>query len=359
MTALTAGATRAGRRHPVPWRPMARATWRQHRAALTTLLAVSAALALATVAGELAIRNLYARYVADGCAVPQPIDPNCASAANTFAASTNGFTALVIALHVLPVVIGVFVGAPLISRELESGAFRFTWTQEIGRTRYVLTTVALLAVAAAAVTCVLGALLGWYAHPFDVVGDESHWQPGLFDTTALTLPAWTLFALGTGTLLGALAGRVVTAMAATAAAAGGLLIAAFWTLDHRLLSLGALAGRVTAPGGVFAGPLNTSAGSGFGPAGSWLVRGWITGPGGHELGATATDSLQTRMYAAVVRSGRKTSETAWLSAHHYVQWVSYQPARRFWYFQAIAAAALAGLAIVFALTTVWLIRRRG
>jgi hypothetical protein len=358
MTALTAGATRAARRHPVPWRPMARATWRQHRAALITLLAVSAALALAIVAGELAIRTLYARY-AVGCVVPQGNDPQCATVENTFAASTNAFTALVIALHVLPVLIGVFVGAPLISRELESGTFRFTWTQEIGRTRYVLTTVALLAVAAAAVTCVLGALLGWYAHPFDVVGDESRWQAGLFDTTALTLSAWTLFALATGTLLGTLTGRIVSAMAATAAVAGGLLVAAFWTLDRRLMSFGALATRATAAGGVGVGPLNVPAGSGFGPAGSWLVRGWLIGPGGRELGATAANDVQNRMYAAMARAGKKADPAAWLSAHHYAQWLSYQPAGRFWSFQAVAAAVLVVLAAVFALTAVWLVRRRG
>jgi hypothetical protein len=42
-----------------------------------------------------------------------------------------------------------------------------------------------------------------------------------------------------------------------------------------------------------------------------------------------------------------------------VYWLSYQPAGRFGYFQAIAAAILVALAIVFTLTTVWLIRRRG
>ena len=116
------------------WRALARATWLQHRAALITLLAVSMALALAIVAGRLAIGASYARYTADGCAL-HPIHAPCGTIASTMAASTNGFTALVIAVHVLPVVIGVFAGAPLISRELESGTFRFTWTQGVGRTR--------------------------------------------------------------------------------------------------------------------------------------------------------------------------------------------------------------------------------
>jgi len=196
--------------------------------------------------------------------------------------------------------------------------------------------------------------------PFDVVGDESRWQAGLFDTTALTLPAWTLFALAAGTLLGTLTGRVVTAMATTAATAGGFLVAAFWILDRHLLSFGALATRATAAGGVFVGPLNTNAGRGFGPAGGWLVRGWITGPGGRELSAAMAGAVQNRMYAAMTRAGKKAADpAAWLSAHHYAQWLSYQPAGRFWYFQAVAAAALFVLAIVFALTTVWLIRRRG
>lgn len=348
MTALTARATPAGRRHPVPWRPMARATWRQQRAALITLLAASAALALATVAGELAIRGTYARYAADDC-VRDLIHASCPTIANTFAASTDGFTALVIALHVLPILVGVFVGAPLISRELESGSFRFTWTQDIGRTRYVLTTVTLLAAAVAAVTGALGGLLGWYAHPFDVAGVESRWQSGLFDMTALTLPAWTLFALGAGTLLGALTGRIVTAMATTAATVGGLLIAAFWTLDRHLLSLGALASHAASAGRV----------SGFGPAGSWFVRGWITGPGGRELRAAAAGGVQDRMYAAMARTGKKVDPAAWLSAHHYGYWLSYQPAGRFWYFQALTGAVLIASAIVFTLVTIWLVRRRG
>jgi hypothetical protein len=357
MTALTAKAMPRARKHPVPWRSMARATWLQHRVALITLLAVSAALALATVAGELAIHATYARYAA-GC-VPRPIHAPCGTIANTIAASTDGFTALVIALHVLPILIGVFIGAPLISRELESGTFRFTWTQGIGRTRFVLTTVVLLAAVVTAATCALGVLLGWYAHPFDVVGVESHWQSGLFDTTPLTLPAWTLLALGTGIFLGALTGRIVTAMAATVAAAGGLLLAAFWELDHHMLSLGALTAHAAPAGGVSIGPLNGNAIYGFGPAGSWLVRGWITGPGGHQLSTSAADNLQNRMYAAMTKAGNKTDSTTWLSAHHYAYWLTYQPADRFWYFQTTAGAILITLAIAFTLMTIWLIRRRG
>jgi hypothetical protein len=198
------------------------------------------------------------------------------------------------------VVIGVFVGAPLISRELESGTFRFTWTQGVGRTGYVLTTLALLAAAAAAATCTLGVLLGWYAHPFDAVGIQSRWQPGLFDTTPLTLPGWTLAALGIGTFLGTLTGRIVAAMAATAAAAGGLRLAAFWNLDHRLLNLGALATHAAPAGYLSTGPLNQSATPGFGPAGAGSCA-------DRSPGRAGTSSAPPRQPASTAASTRPRS----------------------------------------------------
>ncbi|HEY7145682.1 MAG TPA: hypothetical protein VH637_15680 [Streptosporangiaceae bacterium] len=338
---------------------MARVTWRQHRGALITLVAASAALALATVTGGLRVQGRYARYAADGC-VARPIHVPCGTIANTLAAGTTSLDALVIALHVLPVLVGVFIGAPLVARELESGTFRFTWTQGIGRTRFVVTTSALLAAVAAVTTCALGALFSWYAHPFEAVGLASRFQPGFFDTTVATFPAWTLFALSTGTFLGALIGRLVSAMAVTAAAAGGLLVAAFWELDHHLLSLGALVTRVRPTGGqvLSLGLLNAPGQDGLGPAGSWLVRGWITGPGGHQLSDTAASSLQDRMIAATANAGSKDPAT-WMSLHHYAYWLSYQPADRFWYFQAITGAALAVLAAASMLATVRLVRSRG
>jgi hypothetical protein len=335
---------------------MARVTWRQHRGALITLLVASAALAIAMVAGEAGVQAAYARY-ADGC-VLHPIRVPCGTIANTIAAGTTGLDALVIALHGLPVLIGVFVGAPLISRELESGTFRFTWTQGIGRTRFVLTTVVLLAAVVAAASCALGFLLSWYAHPFEVVGVESHWQSGLFDTTPLMLAAWTLFALGIGTFLGTLIGRIVTAMAMTAAAVGGLLVTAFWELDHHLLSLGALARHAPPTGGLSLGLLNETANPGFGPAGSWVVSGWITGPGGHEVSIAAANDVENRLYTATSKPG-SMDQASWLSLHHYAYWLSFQPAARFWYFQAVVGAVLVALATAFGLMTVWLVRRRG
>ena len=41
-------------------------------------------------------------------------------------------------LVVLPGIVGAVVGAPLIGRELESGVFRYSWTQGAGRMRWAV-----------------------------------------------------------------------------------------------------------------------------------------------------------------------------------------------------------------------------
>jgi hypothetical protein len=93
-----------------------------------------------------------------------------------------------------------------------------------------------------------------------------------------------------------------------------------------------------------------------GPVGSWLVRAWFTGPGGKRLDAAAADNIIGRMYNGA--SDGKVGPSRWLSVHHYIYWVSYQPASRFWIFQIIAAAILIGMAVFLAFATVRLVRRR-
>ena len=53
-------------------------------------------------------------------------------------------------LQVVPVLIGAFAGAPVLARELETGTFRFAWTQGFGRWRWALAKLVLLAVVLAA-----------------------------------------------------------------------------------------------------------------------------------------------------------------------------------------------------------------
>jgi ABC-type transport system involved in multi-copper enzyme maturation permease subunit len=316
-------------RYPVRWRPVATATWLQHRAVLITGSVLLAGTALAITANALGPRGT----------------------------GTNTLDLVSIVLLAVPVLIGMFVGAPMLAREIESGTFRFAWTQGLGRTRWLIGKMVILGAASAAAAGALSALAAWYAGPFDSAGLESRWQAGQFAVTGVTLAAWTVFFFAAGTLAGLLTGRVVAAMAATAAFAGGLTVLNFWRLHDYFLATAASVTQST-PSGYGLGALNTFATKNGtqGPAGSWLVNGWYTGPRGHLLSSSTVVNLFDGLAADPSRSAQ--GPWPWLRMHHYAYWISYQPAGRFWLFQGAETAILLGLTVIVAAVTVKLAYRR-
>lgn len=335
-----------------PWPPkvLTRATWLQHRATLVSLLVLFLASAITFALSEPSVHSIYARFLADGC-TGLPHEPlGCGNYANAVASDTNSFTAFVIVLRVLPVVTGLFVGAPLLARDLESGTYRFTWTQGAGRIRYVFSSFAVLAVVVVLIAVVLGLLVGgWYLHGINVMNpnDQNHWQSGLFNSTWFMLSAWTLFALSLGTLIGAAVKRVVASMLVTALLLSGLTVVSSLFLT-RALRVGALVTSRIPIQGVNAGTLNVTR---QGHPSTWLLRGWVTGPHGAALGNDATNRLER------VALATKNPEQ-WLTLHHYTFWVSYQTANRFWIYQGVGGALLVACAVVFVLLT-WRVVRAG
>ena len=71
--------------------------------------------------------------------------------------------------------IGAFVGAPVLARELETGTFRYAWTQGFGRWRWTLAKLVPLAVVLAVAAGVFSLLLNWYYQPYFAAGNQSLW----------------------------------------------------------------------------------------------------------------------------------------------------------------------------------------
>src|ERR1035437_8616701 len=65
------------------------------------------------------------------------------------------FTWLGFLVIVIPGIIGVFWGAPLVARELEAGTFRLAWTQSVTRTRWLVIKLAVIGLASMAVAGLL------------------------------------------------------------------------------------------------------------------------------------------------------------------------------------------------------------
>ncbi|MFD9568749.1 ABC transporter permease [Streptomyces sp. NPDC059982] len=142
---------------------------------------------------------------------------------NTIANDLNAAGA---SLAFLPTLLGVFLGAPLISADLENGTARLVTTQSVSRTRWLAWKLG-FALALAAVTAgILGLAYAWWwraAGPF-TAGD---WLTSpVFEVSGPTGIGTALFATALGILTGALLRRTVASMACTFVVSSAALIAA-------------------------------------------------------------------------------------------------------------------------------------
>lgn len=138
-------------------------TWRQYRVQTLVALAALAALAIFLVVTGLQMRDLYDSTVAH-------CRGDCETARNALVVEYQTLTYYVTSLLLAaPGITGVFWGAPLIARELETGTHRLVWNQSITRGRWILVKLGAVGLIAVAVTGVLSLLVTWWADPIDRV----------------------------------------------------------------------------------------------------------------------------------------------------------------------------------------------
>jgi ABC-type transport system involved in multi-copper enzyme maturation permease subunit len=337
---------RAARRHPVAWTRLAWVTMRQHRPALIGAAAFLGLVSLYLLIMGLQINHAYAQVAACHPASSAA----CQQLAQAFnreywggggggALSAGGAQTVSSLLLVVPVMLGIFLGAPVLAREFETGTFRFAWTQGCGRSRWAVSKLVLLAVVVTAVTWAFTELFTWYYHAFLVDGQVSRLLPLAFGLLGVAFAAWTLAAFAIAAFFGALIRRTVPAMAATLVTWTVLAIGtATWLRQHYLAPL-----KTTA--------LNP-------PAGAWVLGSYATGPNGHVLSQQAFNQLAQQAPASVQNSPNRNALQDWLAQQHYTQWTSYEPASRFWHFQLVEAGWLVALSAILIAVSVWLVRRR-
>jgi hypothetical protein len=356
MTAMTAPA-RPGqddaRLRPLPWRRMAGVTWRQHRIALAGVLVL-----LGVLSVWLWIEGTSVNHAYQAATTCHPASSaTCQDLANTFNGTWDVMSIPAILLQLVPALIGAFVGAPVLGRELETGTFRFAWTQGFGRWRWALPKLVALAVVLAALTCAFSVLLSWCYQPFIATGNQNLGLYGdsplvtVFSLHEVTFPAWTLATFATAALAGMLIRRVVPAIVAALAVYAGLAIAAAGLLrEHYLTPL--VTGSPSVPGTAWLlGQSWTKDGrfvfSGNPPL-SLINRfcNFAQSPGGKGGGAGGGSASSANPFAQC------------LAPHGYTMWTSYQPASRFWPFQWIEGGWLLALSALLIAATIWLVRHR-
>ena len=137
---------------PVPWPRMIWVTWRQHRGMLVSVAAVLAAVSVFLLVAGLKVHHDDTALINCHPANSQA----CAARNSSFnnADWTMGNTVLIF-MNLAPALIGAFTGPSVLARELETGTFRYAWTQGVGRVRL---TIAKLVLLAAVIT-----ILAWHS----------------------------------------------------------------------------------------------------------------------------------------------------------------------------------------------------
>jgi hypothetical protein len=341
MTAIAVPGV-AARSSRVPVRRVAWVTWRQHRGALAGAVALLGTLGAYLLYMGLSIHSAYATVAAchpSGSAKCQhllQVFNQHYYGSQQGSVMTSGINAQSVPFLLLavPILLGVFVGAPVLARELESGTFRFAWTQACGRVRWAVVRLGLVAVALTVLAYAFSQLFSWYFSPFLAEGQSSKFPMQLFGNLGVDFAAWTLLAFAVAAFLGVVIRRAVAAMAVALAACTVLDVVTMMALRQH-----------------YATPLVASGANPPGGSSIWLIGQWLTGPGGQRFN-------QANIPMSVQASPDPDAFTNWLRTAHISQWWSYVPGSDFWRFQFIEGGWLLGGSALLIAAAIWMVRRR-
>lgn len=347
MTAITSG------RVTIPAWLVMRAAWFRNRMTLSALAAVLAAVAGWTLFQAQSMRSGLTAHHIQQCITGNGTGSACrqALAWEQFLSDFRPYY-VIFPLLGTPVVLAVFGGVRWLTREYETGSFRYTWTLGVSRIRWLAGTLlpVLAVVTAGAAACGL-AYDRWFPAGQWLVNSSSPgvpWEWDEFPLTPLTFIAFMLAGFGIAACAAALIRRTVPAMAAAAAA---IAVGAYFA-DTRFRSWLITLHPVTLHADYYAVGLAEPSDGGY------LLRGWLTDHAGHVVpGFLITHDggilIPAGQLGAILTSGSAASQRAWLAAHHYTYWISYQPHGRLLIFQAAWAGALLAVAIVSFGLAIW------
>jgi hypothetical protein len=341
MTALAA-APRVPVR-PVPWTRLAWVVWRRYRTTFTAIAVVLAVLAVYLVIAGERMRSAYAAV--RPCLSVR--SARCGFAYQTFYNTYSQPGLVGVVLLFLPGVVGAFAGAPVLARELETGTFRYAWTQGVGRMRWAIAATVPGALAVAVIMGAFGTLVTWYNQPLFASGITLRLHPTIFPVTGVAAAGWALTGFALGVLAGLLWRRVLPALGTAFAVWFGL---AFLTAD-------VLRPHYVTPATTTRLQL---------PVSDRIVDQWWTSHGVPVSVARINQVLQPIGFQggtggkinAQPGTANNIDPVQYLVHHGYTQVTSYQPDSRYWTFQWIEFGWLAALAVLLLAATLWTMRRR-
>jgi len=253
---------------------------------------------------------------------------------------------------IVPAVLGMLWGAPLVAHELESRTSDFAWAQSVTRTRWLAVKAGWLLLAATASGGAIGALTTWWSGPANAQS-ASAFMPGQFDTQGIVPIGYAVFAMALGIAAGTVTRRTLPAVAVVLGGFIALrLVISDFVRPHYMAAVTTYY-HVT---------------SSFTPSGqAWVLAqgavsktGVVVPVGWGALGNALPASCQKLLNAAPeTKSGAGTSGVfSCMQAHGWRGFATYQPASRYWPFQGIETGIYVLLAAALIAVTFVVVRRR-
>ncbi|MEU7773457.1 transporter [Micromonospora taraxaci] len=323
-------------------------TWRQHRKqAFYTLLGLAALAALLVPIG-ITMRHTFADLGLADCAaqlaradVALTAREACDAGFQRFGDRYDSLNLVAVLLITLPVLVGLFWGAPLVAREVEQGTHRFVWTQGVGRTRWALMKFGLVGAGALVLATVYGLGVSWWVDPLNKAAHEGRLGMIVFDLQGIAPIGYTVFAVALGVFAGTVWKRMLPAMGITLAGYIGVRAA-----------VELLARPHYQPARTQTFPI-----MGDGPPvvsrGDWILTQGIRNSDGTLVAENMRIQCPT---GGKGPDGRVCGAELGLDSGAY-NWQLYQPADRFWLFQGIETGIFVALALLLLYLAVRRIRR--
>ncbi|PWU48272.1 transporter [Micromonospora globispora] len=322
--------------------------WRQHRKQLLFTLIGFAALAALMIPIGLSMRHTFTdlglpdcvREVARADVAPATAE-SCEAAFHRFTNRYGSLNLVAVLLLVLPMLVGLFWGAPLVAREVEHGTHRFAWTQGVGRTHWALVKFGLVvAVTVAAAVC-YGLGMSWWVSPLTQAAREGRLGFIVFDLQGIAPIGYTLFAVALGIFAGTVWRRMLPAMTVTLVGFIGVRAA-----------VAILARPHYQPARTLTFPIE-----GTGPMreshGDWVLASGVRNADGKMVAADT--QIMCRPGGRGPGGGACGAELG--AGPGAYNWQLYQPAGRFWLFQGIETGIFVALAALLLYLAVRRIRR--
>jgi hypothetical protein len=320
-------------------------TWLQYR-----YQGALAAALLAVLAVVLLITGLHAAQVWHSALAGCARAGSCASLADSqLSLASPSVYGLVVATAAVPLLPGLFWGAPTVAQEAETGTNQFAWTQSITRRRWLAVRAGWLLLAAAVLAAAVSALATWWSGPDNALNAVA-FRLGRFDVIDIVPVGYAVFAMALGICAGALLRRTVPAIAVTLAGFVALRVLTAWLRLHYMTPVTAYY-KLTAN---------------FPVSGSYLdISHGVVGPNRQPpTGGPGTVMAQGHLpIPAACRQALASVDPnavpSCVTAHGYLGYQIYQPASRFWAFQGIETGIYVVLAAALLGVTFWVLRRRG